>query len=197
METSSKESIKFGDSIRIKRIHISDLDEKSLTEFKCDNKTIDSFFKEESAQLERNVTFAFIDVDENNVIGFYSLCCNGIDILKEETDDEGNRCIYRTIEPAIEIDFFAIDERYRSIPFSSESSRYETLSQYLFLYVLDEIKNISKKAVGAKYIILYSVPQAISFYKRCKFVDFTEYMIEDGDPFVSECTAMFKKIDKW
>lgn len=188
--------IKCGDSIQISEIHISKLETCDLEEFKCDNKNISDFFKNESKHLERNVTYVFIDINEKRIIGFYSLCCNCITTMVEDKDERGNRFTYKKNIPAIEIDFFAIDEDYRKMPYHKDSKRYDTLSKYLFLYVLEEIKQISKILVGAEYICLYSVPKAKNFYKRCGFKRFTEYMIKDRNPYFNECEGMFKKIDK-
>ena len=147
--------------------------------------------KEKSQSTNRDVTYAFIDKDENKIIGFYSLCSNGITVIKEHIDKETDRSVYRTNIPAIMVDYFAIDEYYRSIPFNESSSRYDTLSKFLFTFVIEEIRRIANTEVGATHICLYSVPEAISFYKRSDFKLFDDYMQRDGDPRNNKCTAMF------
>ena len=134
-----------------------------------------------------SVKYIFFDTENNKIIGFSSICCNGISIYKGDED----KSLYETTIPSVEIDFFAIDEEYRSIPLDEQSNRYETLSKALFLFVLNHIKEITKNVIGATHICLYSVPSAVNFYKRCGFIDFTEYMKKDEKPFIKDCVPMF------
>ena len=182
---------KFGYQIQIIRKPVSNLEPDFLNSFSCENEYISSFLKEKSQSTKRDVTYAFIDKDENKIIGFYSLCSNGIIVTKEHIDKKNSRSVYRTNIPAIMIDFFAIDEYYRSIPFNEDSGRYDTLSKFLFTFVLEEIRGIASTEVGATHVCLYSVPQSKSFYKRSDFKPFDGYMQKDGDPQISGCTAMF------
>ncbi len=182
---------KFGYQIQIIRKSVSNLEPDFLNSFSCDNEYISSFLKEKSQSTKRDVTYAFIDKDENKIIGFYSLCANGIMVTKEHVDKENGRSVYRTNIPVIMIDFFAIDEYYRSTPFAEDSGRYDTLSKFLFTFVLEDIRGIASTKVGATHVCLYSVPESISFYKRNDFKPFDVYMQKDGDPHINECTAMF------
>jgi len=167
---------------------VENRDRELLKEFVCEDGAIAKFIHEESIDSDRDVTYIFVDKKKNNVICYCSICCNGISVA--EYDNQEERC-YNTNIPAIEIDFFAIDERYRSMRLTQNSTKYETLSKALFLYMIQHIRYLATNVVGAQYICLYSVPKAVNFYKRCGFNKFEDYMIEDTKPFVDGCIPMF------
>ncbi len=175
-------------SITFKRI--AESDRELFSEFRCENQSISTFLKKESLSTKKDVTYLFIDEENNRIIGFCSLCCHGISITRERKDGTP----YNTSLPSVEIDFFAIDEDYRKIPLDKNSGRYDTLSNALFSFVLNRIKNIAEKTVGATHICLYSVPRAENFYKRCGFVPFETFMNPDEKPFIKGCTPMFKLV---
>ncbi len=162
-------------------------DSQILENFECENSTIRNFARYQSMSSKKDVTYLFIDDENKTVVGFCSICCTGISIT--ELDKEENP--YDSTIPSIEIDFFAVDERYRNLPLDENSGRYDTLSNALFLYMIEHIKKIAASVVGATHICLYSVPKAKNFYKRCDFVEFSDYMNRDEKPFVEGCIPMF------
>lgn len=164
-------------------------DSNILKEFECENATIRNFARNQSIKSSKNVTYLFIDEENKTVIAFCSISCTGISITELEEDDEDKP--YRTTIPSIGIDFFAVDERYRSIPLDETSGKYDTLSNALFLFMIDHIKKIATTVVGATHICLYSVKKAKNFYKRCDFVEFTTYMNRDERPYIKNCIPMF------
>lgn len=171
--------------ITIRPIELSD--KEMLKSFDCGNRSINKFLKTNSITSNRDVTYIFLDEENNIIIGFCSLCCSGIPINAALSTGD----IYTTIEPSIEIDFFAVDERYRSIKYDKTSNRYETLSAALFATMLHRIENITSKYVGATHVCLYAVPRAIHFYERSNFKIFAPYMYRDNAPFVDGCEPMY------
>ena len=113
-------------------------DSELLSEFECENTTIRDFVRYQSLKSKKDVTYIFIDNENKSVIAFCSICCTGISITEYEEDDINKP--YNSTIPAIEIDFFAVDERYRSIPLDDTSKKHDTLSNALFLYMIDHIK---------------------------------------------------------
>ena len=103
--------------------------------------------------------------------------------------DTDKKDVFSTILSAMEIKYFAVDESYKHIPYVKGSSL--TLSHYIFSYMLEYMKEISHNSIGASKIVLYSVPQAINFYKRCKFKEFGEAMYGDEGYFVEGCLPMY------
>lgn len=164
---------------------VSEDDVDALKDFDCGNHAINDFIRN-CLDTQKDVTYLFYDNENNKIIGFCAICCNGISI--NATDGVDKFC---TNYPAVEIDFFAIDEQYKSIPFDKESGKHDTLSNALFLYIIGHINNVVTSYVGATHICLYAVPQAVSFYQRCGFVDFEAYMNRDEAPFTRDCKPMF------
>ncbi len=173
--------------------HKVDVNDKNLLKkFKCEYPAISEFIRNDSIESKSDVSYVFVDNDENRIMGFCAVCCTGIMITK--IDDKGNP--YNTSIPSVLIDYFAVDEDYRGLKFDEDSTRYETLSKAFFLYILDVIREISIQNIGATHICLYSVPKAKSFYKRCGFSEFDTYMNSDEVPFLEGCVPMFYTIDK-
>lgn len=171
-------------SIDFRKVRSEDIER--LQSFDCGNPSINSFVKHECLDTHKSVTYLFIDEDTENIIGFCSICCSGI-LLK----DGKNKVITYSNLPAVEIDFFAVDETYRNIPLEKNSKKHETLSRALFSFLIKYIESITNRFIGATYISLYSVPQAISFYKRCGFSEFEPYMQRDKKRYIEQCTPMF------
>ena len=177
-------------SISFRRININD--KELLTQFKCENCAIRDFIQNRSVESDKDVSYVFIDEENNRIMGFCAICCTGISV----TDIDSKGKPYLTSLPSVEIDYFAVDEEYRGKKLDASSTRYQTLSQFFFFYILDHIKSISTDYVGATHVCLYAVPKAESFYKRCGLDNFAEYMNKDEIPFLEGCVPMFCKIDK-
>ncbi len=182
---------KYGKDYTISICKPSDVDKSILEAFSCDNPSIDHFIHNECLHSQKEVTYLFLDEENNKIMGFCSISCDGIPITQENSQKR----IYKTSLPCIEVDYYAIDEAYRKLPLKEDSSRHETLSQALFLLMIEHIKEISKSFVGATYICLYSVPDATSFYGRCGFESFKPYMHRDEYPYLDGCTPMFYQIN--
>lgn len=178
---------KYGCDYSISFHRVGNDDEKLLGNFKCKNEAIQDFIQYESIDSTKDVSYIFVDDENNRVIGFCAICCTGISISDEKEDGTS----YTTSLPSIEIDYFAVDEDYRGIKLDKDADKHETLSQALFLSVLDMIKTISRNVVGATHICLYSVPEAYNFYKRCGFMNFKEYMNADELPYLDDCIPLF------
>lgn len=177
-------------SITLRRVERSDMD--ILQKFQCENGSIKTFIQRGCLTSQGNVSYIFIDEENNIIIGFCSIRCNGISTLKFDSNDEE----YNTSIPAVEITYFAIDERYRRLPFDKSSTEHETLSQFLFLKMLGIISEISQNSVGATHVCLYSVYRAQNFYKRCNFQLFKTFMQRDNHPDIRNCIPMFTIIQK-
>lgn len=177
-------------SIVLKKVERTDMG--ILEKFQCESGSIRSFVQRGCLTSKGHVSYIFIDEENDIIIGFCSIRCNGISTLR--FDDEDNE--YLTTVPTIEITYFAIDERYRKLPFDENSTEHQTLSQFLFLKMLGIISEISQNNVGATHICLYSVYRAQNFYKRCGFQLFKKFMQRDNDPKLGNCIPMFAIIEK-
>ena len=90
---------------------------------------------------------------------------------------------------AIEVVYFAVDVEYQGLRYRPDDQR--SLSHYLFSYLIEMMRDISREHVGAAKIVLYSVPEAWHFYKRLGFIPFTGGMYGDRGPFVRDCVPMY------
>ena len=160
-----------------------------LQGFSCGNGSIDSYFQQEAAEDATNVTYLFLDSGKSRVIACMTIACSAIFYSASSEDDLRPTEKFSSLTPAMEIVFFAVDESYQHIPYTKRSSF--TLSQILFSYMIDRMRDISHTVIGAKVVVLYSVPEAVHFYERCSFKAFGDSMNGDVGYFVEGCTPMY------
>lgn len=157
--------------------------------FKCKNDYIDKFVKKTACKDKESVTYLTIDTKENVIVAILTVVCSGIytepSILSRRE---------RTVIPAIEIKYFAVDNRYQSLRFDADSDI--TLSKYIFSKYMKDIENIAHNIIGARKIILYSVPKAVNFYRYFGFKDFEKYMKKDEQRSVRKCPPMFISLNQ-
>lgn len=154
--------------------------------FDCGNPAINTYIRDDLDAIG-SVSYVFIDTNLNRAIAYCSLSCTGI----IEQLDDGTGTIYSSTRPAIEIEFFAVDENYKGLPFDEDSDEYETLSSSMFMYCIQRAASISRTVIGAEMVVLYSVPRAVSFYERNGFRRFCTNMEINKDPFVDGCVPMY------
>lgn len=163
---------------------LTDKNKKYVETFSCGNETIDSYFKEDAFEDATSVTYMFIDEDADKLIACVTVACSAIFV---ENDEE---ILFSTLLSAMEVKYLAVSEEYQHIPYNEDAAR-PSLSDYMFDFMLDHLWNISQKQIGAAKIVLYSVPQAVSFYKRHGFKLFGDTMYGDTGYFVEGCEPMY------
>lgn len=172
----------YGSEISV-RIELLKPENKHYAEnFYCDNKAIDNYFRITAPYDETAVTYMFIDTEADSPIACVTLACSAI--FTTETEEQ-----FSTIQSAMEILYFAVDESYKHIPYIKGSPL--TLSHYILSYMLDTMREYSHTVIGASKVVLYSVPTAVRFYQRCDFKEFGETMYGDKGYFVTECIPMY------
>jgi len=173
---------RYGNSIHVS-IELLKLDNRHYTEnFYCKNRVIDYYFREVAPYDETAVTYLFIDVDEDAPIACVTLACSAI--FTTDTAEQ-----FSTIQSAMEILYFAVDENYKHIPYIKGSPL--TLSHYILSYMLEQMREYSHTIIGASKVVLYSVPEAVNFYDRCDFKEFGDTMYGDKGTFVDGCVPMY------
>lgn len=173
---------RYGSQIPV-RIELLKPENKHYTEsFYCDNSAIDRYFRKTAPYDETAVTYLFIDAKEDAPIACVTLTCSAI--FTTETKDQ-----FSTVQSAMEILYFAVDEDYKHIPYIQGSPL--TLSHYILSYMLDQMREYSHTVIGAAKVVLYSVPTAVHFYERCDFKEFGDTMVGDKGYFVNECIPMY------
>jgi len=128
-------------------------------------------------------TYIYRNKENGEAVAFVSLACS---VIAEEHDDA-------TIEyaPAVLIDKFMVDEKYRHLQYKPDNTDH-VLASMIFLDTLEYIEELTKTVIGAQYVVLYSTPEAYTFYlNKCKMKNFAEYMRRNDDSRTDFCTPMY------
>lgn len=151
-------------------------------DFSCGNEQIDQYLHNRATEDNTGVTYLYVDKKASRVIAFCTLTCSAIFTATVEEK-------YSSLIPAIEINFFATDENYQHLPYDDTEGG--SLSDYILDDMIVRIQEIAEKQVGASAIVLYSVPEAITFYERHGFASFGDFMFGDEGYFVDGCEPMY------
>ena len=157
----------------------SSVDDKLIEDFSCGNPELDK----KIAQLKNNpegTTYVAIDRDKNKIIAYCTFTASGLTKMYENDT---------ITQPAAEIKYFATDEDYQHIPYDDSDADYK-VSDHIFCKIIERLEIISESTLYFECIILYSVPGAVSFYKRNGFEDFSDYMAPDKYRYIEGCTPM-------
>ena len=151
--------------------------------FVCGNEEIDQYFREQAQKDVQNVIYLYRNKINGDVIGAAAICCSGINV--------GGKALMQLI-PAIKIDYFAIMESYHGLRFpgTEEEERFHYSDAFL-CELVHEIHKIAERFVGARFIVLYSVPEAVRFYKRNLFSEFMDYMGAEQHGYIEGCEPMY------
>ena len=154
-----------------------------LSGFTCGNDYIDNYFKTKAILDEQTTTYIYINKGDLDVISLMTINCAGIVDLSHPT--------YKNMIPAIEISYFATNEKYQKLPYSKNPDDKTSLSSQILSWGISYIKNVPCSYCAAAMILLHSVPDAVKFYKKSGFRNFLEYMEEKNVPELEGCIPMF------
>lgn len=173
---------KFGRDISISgpiKLDIHNADK--ISTFDCGNAEINKYVKYIAKKDTRAVSFFRKDIETNNVIQFYTVSCSGI-MMKYD-----NKIV---VIPAVEIEYFAIDDKYKHLKYSIDDDC--SFSNTLLDGLIGDISYFTENYCGADKIVLYSVPKAVNFYKRSGFKIFDKDIMEPSKhPFLEGCIPMY------
>lgn len=175
---------KCGQDIEIEIRVLNEESKKYAENFRCGNLSIDYYFNNEAVNDSTSVTYLYIDKAEDKLVACVTLACSAI-FTAEESEEQ-----FSTILSAMEIKYLATNEEYQHMPYYPEKSR-PTLSDLMFDYIISYMSEISQQVIGAAKIVLYAVPQAVSFYKRHGFKEFGDTMYGDEGYYVEGCKPMY------
>ena len=156
--------------------------QKDLTgvSFCCGNAYIDNYFANEILKDSDAVSYCFwTDETKQELVGIASLSCSGILVTSHSQ---------LSLHPAVEVKIFAVDVKYQHKTFPNEG---ENWSDYCWYYLMKIIYDITKNSCGASHVVLYSVPDAVNFYKRKHFNCFTDDMTKPANWSIQDCEPMF------
>lgn len=171
----------YGQQIPV-RVEVLTRENSRLTRyFFCGNPAIDNYFQYEALDDATAVTYLVIDERNEKLLAAMTISCSAIFLSK--------KLQFSTLMSAIEVVYFAVDVEYQGLRYRPGDGR--SLSHYLFSYLIEMMRSISRDHVGAAKIVLYSVPDAENFYRRLGFVPFRSSMYGDRGTFVKDCVPMF------
>ena len=171
----------YGQQIPVRVEVLSEENRKFCRNFYCGNSSIDTYFRCEALDDATAVTYLIIDDDQQKLLAAMTVSCSAIFLSKKQQ--------FSTLLSALEVVYFAVDVSYQGMRYRPGDSR--SMSHYLFSYLIEMLRDISRTSVGAAKIVLYSVPEAENFYMRLGFVPFQSSMYGDRGTFVRGCVPMY------
>ena len=171
----------YGQQIPVRVEVLSHANERLTPYFFCGNPAIDEYFRNFAADDATAVTYLIIDENNQKLLAALTIACSAIFLSKKQQ--------FSTLMSAIEVVYFAVDVDYQGMRYRPGDER--SLSHYLFSYLIEMMRSLSRDHVGAAKIVLDSVPEAWHFYKRLGFIPFAGGMYGDRGTFVKDCVPMF------
>jgi len=158
-------------------VPVTAVSEELIAVFSCGSAELDRKLSE--IRFDDDITgYAFIDNEEQRIIGYCAFNASGLTLTNGHE---------RITYPAVEIKFFALDEAYQHRKYSDEMN----FSDYIFSKVMSHLYEIDENVIAIKFILLYSVPAAVNFYKRNFFKEFTPYMENDEYKYITGCVPLY------
>lgn len=161
-----------------------------IKKFDCGNESINNCLCD--AKDFSATTILFFNHDSNDLIGYCSYCCSSIRIQEEIKEYEEPKIITECY-PAMEIKLFGISKKYQKCKFSLNGKE-QSVSIFIFKYILNYLKHISDNYIFSSYIILYSLPDVTGFYEKSQF----EFISKDKEVlkgyFSQDCVPMYLPI---
>lgn len=150
--------------MHLKRItELSEEQFRNISNFESREEEMTDFLKGEALTYDEageGNTFLVIN-DDNEICAYYTIKANSIQIV-----DERNQYNKYRVFPAVEIARLAVDMKFEG----------QFIASAILGIILDLVNDI-KSHLGIKFIYLYSLPEAIRFYKtknkaKLKFKEF-------------------------
>lgn len=157
-----------------------------IENFDCGNDEINNYLCKKALADYDTVTQLVLDETNRYCIGYFSLSCGALYM-----NDSRKLHTY----PAVEIKYFAVDKAYqgKEAYFEDESVTYAKLIFHELIYNI--IYDFTDTICGASRIILYSTPQAVNFYRRAKFQDFSDLFLVDESSYLEGCIPLIFNYD--
>lgn len=153
-----------------------------LEQFSCSNTVIDNFFKYTAEESVLDSAYVFIDYERNALAAAASIACSSLQIMD-------NSHYYDSV-PAVEIKYFAVDERYQRLRFSAEREE-GYFSDAVLSALIGFIYKFTDDYCAATHILLYSTPDAVHVYERNGFVKLSDSgIMVRHNHFLDGCTPM-------
>ena len=155
-----------------------------LENFRCGNIYIDKYFHSK-VRCDDSVCYVYRNVATHEIVGAATICCSGINIGSE-------RLVM--LKPAVKIEYLAMDVKFQDIVCSIVDCDKFYISDLFLSELVKNIRYIADNFIGAGFIILYSVPDAVHFYSRNLFAKFDEFMKAESTYELDGCVPMYMQL---
>ena len=178
---------RYGEDIAIERKLLTENISNSVNGFEgeLDDLNFIEYLQNEAIYDRESRTYVYIDNSNGKIVAFASLSCSTLILGDEDV---------QSYAPAILLDKFVVDSNYRHLAYSALTGAM-TLSDVILMDIIDYSESIAESVIGAKYIVLYSTPEAFHFYqKHVELRRFDSDMIPSCDPRIADCIPMYMLI---
>ena len=158
----------------------SSVDISSIEDFTCGSDELDQKLIQMKS-CDEGTTVVCIDESKCKIIGYCTYSTSGLTISYENDV---------VTKPSAEIKYFAIDKEYQHLSYNEDMN----FSDFMLNNVISTLMKISETTISFEYILLYSVQDAVSFYERNGFLNFSDYMEKDSYTYINDCVPMFMEI---
>lgn len=166
-------------------------------EFNCGQLTINTYLKNQAltdAISGNGVTYLAINKVDNSIVAYYTIATSLIPYIDGNNYGDDDEPYYDDKihgYRAVEITMFAVSTKYQD-----KFIEGNLISSLILHQAIGNIYDLATQSIGAKFIILYSVPAAIEFYKKNRFEFLNEYMIPIKHIESEDCTPMYLRLLK-
>lgn len=149
--------------------------------FDCGDPVFNERLYEDAANPD-HVSYCFVDRNTQEVVCYASLASTVV------SDRIGEPV------PAVEIKAFAVNSKYQHMQYSRTMDKKTTLSVAFLFYMCGVVQEICETHLGARFLVVYSVPNAVNFYKKAFFDEMDEEMQVVHALDNEGCKALYKYI---
>lgn len=151
--------------LEIKTLQLEDM--QYISNFNSGNDMLDSYIKYHALDDQVNgITSTTLIIYEKEIVGYYSCNSNILTVDEAEARKIGLQVLS---VPAFEIKNFVISRKYQG----------NGIGYTIFFELLGKIVSI-RETIAARYLFLWSVEEAISFYEEKLYFIKMEVSSEDG-----------------
>ena len=173
--------VKYGQQLPVRVEVLTEQNSHLTRKFFCGNPSIDTYFRCDALDDATAVTYLIVEELNEKLLAALTISCSAIFLSKKQQ--------FSTLMSAIEVVYFAVDVDYQGMRYRPGDER--SLSHYLFSYLIEMMRGISRDHIGAAKLVLYAVPEARNFYERLDFIPLGGDMYGDKGTYVRGCVPMY------
>ncbi|NYZ75538.1 GNAT family N-acetyltransferase [Candidatus Micrarchaeota archaeon] len=131
-----------------------------LSSFDCGDSDLNEFLKKDAfGHEEKNIVKTYVCLNQNNAVGFFSVCNDAIKLSKQERQSEFGEPKAYSDYPAIKIARLAV----------SKNCQRKGVGKFMVQVVVGKAIELSK-SVGCRFVTVDAYPQQAEFYEKMGFI---------------------------